>query len=193
MTSSYKLIFENIINDPNVPEAQKIQEKKYKAYIDNHKKNVVETWEELKKNKIIYDYIMTQNQKENIENIESIINKNVQMHDNSKYGEEEWEPYRKHFYSVNEEEKKSSKKEFGKAWEHHKKTNTHHHEHWEEINQNNEMPLTDVVEMCCDWISMSKVLGGTALSWYKSQKNIFLGNKQKEWALFILNEYYKEK
>ena len=193
MTSSYKLIFENIINDPNVPEAQKIQEKKYKAYIDNHKKNVVETWEELKKNKIIYDYIMTQNQKENIENIESIINKNVQMHDNSKYGEEEWEPYRKHFYSVNEEEKKSSKKEFGKAWEHHKKTNTHHHEHWEEINQNNEMPLTDVVEMCCDWISMSKVLGGTALSWYKSQKNIFLGNKQKEWTLFILNEYYKEK
>ena len=193
MTSSYKLIFENIINDPNVPEAQKIQEKKYKAYIDNHKKNVVETWEELKKNKIIYDYIMAQNQKENIENIENIINKNVQMHDNSKYGEEEWEPYRKHFYSVNEEEKKSSKKEFGKAWEHHKKTNSHHHEHWEEINQNNEMPLTDVVEMCCDWISMSKVLGGTALSWYKSQKNIFLGNKQKEWTLFILNEYYKEK
>ena len=193
MASSYKLIFENIINDPNVPETQKIQEKKYKAYIDNHKKNVVETWEELKKNKIIYDYIMTQNQKENIENIESIINKNVQMHDNSKYGEEEWEPYRKYFYSVNEEEKKSSKKEFSKAWEHHKKTNTHHHEHWEEINKNNEMPLTDVVEMCCDWISMSKVLGGTALSWYKSQKNIFLGNKQKEWTLFILNEYYKEK
>ena len=193
MASSYKLIFENIINDPNIPEAQKNQEKKYKAYIDNHKKNVVETWEELKKNKIIYDYIMAQNQKENIENIENIINKNVQMHDNSKYGEEEWEPYRKHFYSVNEEEKKSSKKEFGKAWEHHKKTNSHHHEHWEEINQNNEMPLTDVVEMCCDWISMSKVLGGTALSWYKSQKNIFLGNKQKEWTLFILNEYYKEK
>ena len=190
MASSYKLIFENIINDPNVPETQKIQEKKYKAYIDNHKKNVVETWEELKKNKIIYDYIMAQNQKENIENIESIINKNVQMHDNSKYGEEEWEPYRKHFYSVNEEEKKSSKKEFSKAWEHHKKTNTHHHEHWEEINKNNEMPLTDVVEMCCDWISMSKVLGGTALSWYKSQNNIFLGDKQKEWTLFILNEYY---
>ena len=193
MASSYKLIFENIINDPNIPEAQKNQEKKYKAYIDNHKKNVVETWEELKKNKIIYDYIMTQNQKESIENIESIINKNVQMHDNSKYDEEEWEPHRKHFYSVNEEEKKSSKKEFGKAWEHHKKTNSHHHEHWEEINQNNEMPLTDVVEMCCDWISMSKVLGGTALSWYKSQKNIFLGNKQKEWTLLILNEYYKEK
>ena len=193
MASSYKLIFENIINDPNVSEAQKIQEKKYKAYIDNHKKNVVETWEELKKNKIIYDYIMAQNQKENIENIESIINKNVQMHDNSKYGEEEWEPYRKRFYSVNEEEKKSSKKEFSKAWEHHKKTNTHHHEHWEEINKNNEMPLTDVVEMCCDWISMSKVLGGTALSWYKSQNNIFLGDKQKEWTLFILNEYYKEK
>ena len=193
MASSYKLIFENIINDPNVPETQKIQEKKYKAYIDNHKKNVVETWEELKKDKIIYDYIMAQSQKENIENIESIINKNVQMHDNSKYGEEEWEPYRKRFYSVNEEEKKSSKKEFSKAWEHHKKTNTHHHEHWEEINKNNEMPLTDVVEMCCDWISMSKVLGGTALSWYKSQNNIFLGDKQKEWTLFILNEYYKEK
>ena len=30
MISSYKLIFENIINDPNVSEAQKIQEKKYK-------------------------------------------------------------------------------------------------------------------------------------------------------------------
>ena len=55
------------------------------------------------------------------------------------------------------------------------------------------MPLYDVVEMCCDWISMSKVLGGTAISLYNQQVNIFLGMKQKEWTLFILNEYYKGK
>lgn len=187
-SSSYKLIYENIINDPNVSEAQKVQEKKYKDYIDNHKKNVVETWEELKKKKVIHDYILKESQNENID---KIIDKKVAMHDNSKYGEEEWEPYRKHFYPINKEEKKLSNKEFGNAWAHHKKNNTHHHEHWEEINQNEKMPFTDVIEMCCDWISMSKVLGGTALSWYKSQNNIFLGDKQKEWTLFILNEYYK--
>ena len=188
MESSKKLTYEYIMKDPNISENQKIQEKRYKEYIDNHKKNVIETWEELKKNKIIHDFILKESQNENID---KILDKNVALHDNSKYGEEEWEPYRKRFYPVNEEEKKSSKKEFGKAWAHHKKINTHHHEHWEEINQNEKMPFTDVVEMCCDWISMSKVLGGTALSWYNAQKNIFLGSKQKEWTLFILNEYYK--
>ena len=184
------LTYENIINNPNISELQKIQEKKYKEYIDNHKKNVIETWEELKKNKIIYDYILHQSTSKDI--IE-IIDKNIPNHDNSKYSEEEWEPYRKRFYPVNEEEQKSSKKEFSKAWDHHKKNNSHHHEHWEEINQNDKMPLSDVVEMCCDWISMSKVFGGTALAWYYKQNNIFLGNKQKEWTLFILNEYYKNK
>ena len=184
------LIYEKIINDQNIPETQKMQERKYKQYIDNHKNKVIETWEELKKNKIIYNYILSQSQSQDI--IE-IIDKNVPNHDNSKYGEEEWEPYRKHFYPVNEEEKKASKKEFSKAWEHHKKINSHHHEHWEEINQNDKMPLYDVVEMCCDWISISKVLGGTAISWYNQQVNIFLGMKQKEWTLFILNEYYKGK
>ena len=184
------LTYENIINNPNISELQKIQEKKYKDYIDNHKNNVIETWEELKKNKIIYDYILSQSTSKDI--IE-IIDKNIPNHDNSKYSEEEWEPYRKRFYPVNEEEKRASKKEFSKAWEHHKKNNSHHHEHWEEINQNDKMPLSDVVEMCCDWISMSKVFGGTALTWYNKQNNIFLGNKQKEWTLFILNEYYKNK
>ena len=185
---SNKLVYDNIINDPNIPEAQKIQEKKYKEYIDNHKKNVIETWEEIKNNKIIYNYILKESQNENIDKIMDI---NISAHDISKYEEEEWEPYRKHFYPVSKEEKKSSRNEFFKAWAHHKKHNTHHHEHWEEINQNEKMPFTDVIEMCCDWISMSKVLGGTALSWYNSQKNIFLGKKQKEWTLFILNEYYK--
>ena len=42
------LIYQNIINDPNISSEQKIQEEKYKQYIDNHKKNVIETWSELK-------------------------------------------------------------------------------------------------------------------------------------------------
>ena len=184
------LIYQNIINDPNISSEQKIQEEKYKQYIDNHKKNVIETWSELKLNSKIYNYIISQSESSNI--IE-IIDKNIPLHDNSKYTEEEWEPYRKRFYPINEEEKIISKKEFSKAWKHHKKNNSHHHEHWEEIGLNDKMPLYDVVEMCCDWISMSKVLGGTALNWYHKQNNIFLGNKQKEWTLFILNEYYKTK
>ena len=188
MKQSYKLIYENIISDPQISSDQKTQETSYKEYIDNHKKNVVETWEELKNKKIIYDYILKESQNEDIINI---LDNNVKLHDNSKFEEEEWEPYRRFFYPVNKEEKNSSRKEFHKAWGHHKKVNTHHHEHWEEINQNDKMPFHDVVEMCCDWISMSKVFGGTALAWYYKQKNIFLGKKQKEWTLFILNEYYK--
>lgn len=181
-----KLIYENIINNPHISEEQKLQEKKYKEYIDNHKKNVVETWNEIKRNKIIFDFI----KKEGGENIDKIIDKSVLVHDNSKFSEEEWEPYRKHFFSLNNEEKNDSKYEFNKAWAHHKKNNTHHHEHWEEIGQNDKMPFSDVVEMCCDWISMSKVFGGQANIWYKSQKNIFLGETQKNWAEFILNQYY---
>ena len=97
------LIYEKIINAPNISQEQKIQEEKYKKYIDNHKSKVIETWEELKKNKIIYEYIITQSESKDI--IE-IINKNISNHDNSKYEEEEWEPYRKRFYPINEEEKK---------------------------------------------------------------------------------------
>ena len=37
----------------------------------------------------------------------------------------------------------------------------------------NNIPITYVVEICYDWISISKVLGRTALSWYNEQKNIF--------------------
>ena len=137
------LIYQKIMNDPNISEMQKTKEIEYKQYIDNHKNKVIETWEELKNNKIIYEYILSQSQSEEIV---KIIDKNIPNHDNSKYGEEEWEPYRKRFYPINEEEKISSKKEFTKSWQHHKKNNTHHHEHWEEINQNENMPLSDVVE-----------------------------------------------
>ena len=185
---SYPLTYENIINDPNVSEEQKIQEKNYKAYIDNHKKNVVETWEELKNLKIIHDFILKTS---NDPNIDKKLNERALNHDNSKFSEEEWEPYRKRFFFVNINEKNSGNEEFQKAWSHHKENNSHHNQYWEDTNQVDKMPFIDVVEMCCDWISMSKARGGNALEWYHSQKNLVLGNKQKEWTLFILNEYYK--
>ena len=185
---SYPLTYENIINDPCISEEQKIQEEKYKTYIDNHKKNVVQTWEELKNLEIIHNFILKTSKDPNID---KKLNERALNHDNSKFSEEEWEPYRKRFFFVNIEEKNSAKEEFQKAWCHHKANNFHHNQYWEETNQANIMPFIDVVEMCCDWISMSKANGGNALNWYYSQKNLVLGDKQKEWTLFILKEYYK--
>jgi hypothetical protein len=136
-------------------------------YILEHKENV----------KKVFKYIFAENDlflnKHNIriaieEMRDGVV---INNHDTSKFSEIEFEPYRRHFHSVDEQEKELSKDDFEKAWEHHYKTNPHHFEHWiDENGECKEMDIISVIEMICDWGAMSIKFGGTISGWYEENK-----------------------
>lgn len=180
------LIYLAIVEDPNISKEQKEMERRYKAYVDNHIGNVKKAWEDMMNNTKVMDYI---NSIAEDKYIMGTVDTLIKAHDMSKYSIDEWEPYRKHFYPIDDQEKEDSNMDFEAAWEHHYMNNLHHWEYWARTGKDN-MPLSFVIEECCDWIAMSMKFGGTAYNWYKSQNNIVLGKRQKEWTENILKLYY---
>lgn len=185
-------------------ESQEIYKKneEYKKYILNHKENIRVAWNNIKssekctlvlrKNKTYFDTIYPSHpiydiEKESKREIDELI----LVHDDSKFGKEEFEPYRKNFYPISLEEKKENKSNFFKAWKHHYTNNLHHWNWWSETGNKSYMTFNFVVEMCCDWIAMSMANKGNALQWFYQQTNIDLGVKQKSFVEELLNEYYK--
>lgn len=183
-------VYDLIMADNSISEEQKRKETEYKQYVDEHVNNVNKAWEEMKNKNMIIDFICAESQTSRsilLPTVDALI----LSHDRSKYGADEWEPYRIHFYSVNNIEKQSSEAEFERAWEHHYTCNMHHPEHWKD--NLDKMPMIYIVEMCCDWIAMSMKFGGNAYEWY--HKNGLVEFKfsetQKEWLEFILKNFYK--
>jgi len=82
------------------------------------------------------------------------------VHDNSKFGPEEFELYDKTFpelqkYAYGSEELRTVYKSMKPAIQHHITSNRHHPEYFGE-NGINGMNLIDVLEMVCDWLAASK-------------------------------------
>ena len=150
---------------------KKINEIKYKEYIDEHRNNVQKAWDMVKNNnnclKVICKFITSSSINRTIEFIDELIEK----HDLSKYKEEEFEPYRKNFFPVSEEEKESNKEAFEEAWKHHYHKNLHHWDWWHETGNKENMPFTYIVEMVCDWIAMGFKFNNTAIEWYENNKD----------------------
>lgn len=182
-------VYELIKDDPEVSQEQKEKELEYKKYVDRHIKCVKAAWDTMKNNHTIIDFCCSEGQTS-----QSIIIPTMDLlimsHDSSKYGIDEWEAYRQYYFPINEMEKQSAKAEYERALIHHYANNMHHPEYW--INRMDSMTITSVIEMCCDWIGVSMVKGGSALDFYnKSFKKQKLGVTQREWVEFILTEYYK--
>jgi hypothetical protein len=74
----------------------------------------------------------------------------IEEHDESKFSEEEFEPYAKKWFG---DKKKTP--EYEAAWEHHWQNNEHHPEYW----LGEDMPLIYILEMLCDWGSFSIASG----------------------------------
>lgn len=182
------LVYLAIISNPNLTKDQKAREKEYKEYVDEHVSNVKTAWELMKSSTDTMNYINSID-----DSVFIIVDNLISAHDMSKYGIDEWEPYRKNFYPIDEDEKEENISDFEKAWEHHYMNNLHHWDYWARTNSIDRMPFEFVIEMCCDWIAMSIKFGGTAYSWYKKQKDIVLGKKQKEWVENILKKFYNIK
>ena len=168
-----------------------LKKAEYLKYIFNHVKNVRKGYDILFGSK---KYIKFPTGVSNIEWRDSVnaLNNIVNKHDESKYTEAEFEPYRRHFYPTelekqqDEEMQRQAEKEFEEAWEHHYKTNDHHPEYWKYINEDGSridegakphevgapMTLMAVMHMFCDWFAMDTFQGlSDHAEWYKSDKS----------------------
>lgn len=142
-------------------------QKEYKIYIEEHKERVTKFADWLK-----------ENLPELFENIDiELFNEMIQDHDDSKFSEEEFEPYAQHFYGT-----KDNDFEFKEAWKHHWMNNEHHPEFW----LGEDMPYIYILEMLCDWGSFSIDKGDL------KELSDFYFNKAKDDEDKMLSEATKE-
>lgn len=139
----------------------------YDGYIQEHRENLLRAYDWFQEN--LSDVLRgTIDLRDDIEN----------LHDESKFSDEEYDPYDAYFYGGD----KSSKvqKEFQYAWLHHIHQNPHHWQHWVLMNDDPqegvvalEMPYTRIVEMICDWWSFSWKSGDLReiFKWYDEHES----------------------
>lgn len=108
----------------------------------------------------------------------------VDKHDLSKYNDLEFYPYRRHFYPTIEENSEDEDRQqiaeirYEEAWKHHYEHNMHHIEYWYDWSNSTprDMPLENIIEMICDWISMSYYFNEPIDKWWK---NVYESEKER--------------
>ena len=112
---------------------------KYEKYIVDHKANVLHAYEEFFEKKTWTDKLPEEISVEDWNEALDGLKEEVINHDNSKYSDEEFEPYRRHFDKTTQEElydkehpehEELVEQEFERAWQHHYLINPHHPEFW---------------------------------------------------------------
>ena len=132
----------------------------------------------------------------------------VKHHDESKYTEIEFEPYRMHWNPTDEEKLRGKEYwdevdiRYQEAWVHHYTMNDHHPKHWYDFENNvaGDMSLGAIIHMICDWESFNLDSPSTLLKWYQKwsvEEHKFMSPKTitiTEYILYnILHpEEYKE-
>ena len=137
-------------------EIRTAKEKEYDSYIKEHINNV-------KKSFNYRVYALKHALQLTDDEIKELKDK-VLHHDDSKYSEEEFEPYRQWFHTESGEEK--NKEMFDKAWKHHYENNDHHPEYW----KGKDMTKVAIAELICDWEAMSRKFGGNPLEYFEKEK-----------------------
>ena len=137
----------NIINEGGAD-----YQKEYKDYIIAHKERVADFADWLE-----------ENCPEVFEGVDlDAFHEVIEEHDESKFSEEEFEPYAKkwHLDGV-------KTREYELTWEHHYMNNEHHPEYWD----GEDMPYIYILEMICDWGSFSVESGDykELINYYYSQ------------------------
>jgi hypothetical protein len=159
------------------------KESEYKTYIRNHVSNVQKVSAKYN-NEICSRFPISDEIKEDIE-------LNVELHDLSKYGANEFAQYRQKFYPIKDETPNDVI--FQTACDHHYKVNRHHPEHYLiDKKSAKEMPMQFIVEMVYDWEAMGLKFGGNATEWYEKQSNKLIlhpnTRRDLEKVLSILDE-----
>ena len=123
-----------------ITEGGKDYQKEYLEYINNHKKRVEE----------FAGWLLSNCHEVFKEVDEDVFWDLIKEHDESKFSEEEFEPYAQKWHG---DGKKTL--EYKQAWEHHWQNNEHHPEYW----LGEDMPYIYILEMICDWGSFSIAKG----------------------------------
>lgn len=93
----------------------------------------------------------------------------VELHDASKYWSDERVGYILMSFKYQDEDKHSKlfdaddKKIMEDAWVHHYTNNTHHPEHYKDVN---DMPIDQLAHMCADWAAVSEEVNDNIMNWY---------------------------
>ena len=130
----------------NITEGGADYQKEYKNYIEEHKERVKKFSIWLKRN------LPELFEQPGLDDFDEVI----QEHDDSKYTEEEFEPYAQKFYKQDEYGKPLEYiPGWDEAWKHHWMNNPHHPEYW----LGEDMPYIYILEMLCDWGSFGIAKG----------------------------------
>lgn len=143
----------------------------YLDYLERHITFVKEAWELVQVACIDMEFMGDKT-------LHGWIEKEIYMHDISKFSDDEFGPYRRRFYPANEVEKILPHNMVDMAISHHIRINDHHIENWTKARYTFEKEwMVHCVHMLVDWIAMD--LG--------SEKNIdareFFQRMQKEHQL----------
>jgi|GEM_PF-1965124 len=140
--------------------------KAYSDYIHTHIMNVKKVWCEVEE--VLHDFGI---------GVDSVrMREIVRVHDESKFTEDEFEPYRQKFYPSDEDfeiERIVDDKLFIAAMSHYN-SNKHHWQYWTSYRDGNsistKMDKLYVMEMLCDWGAISLVEEDTVKIFYNSQR-----------------------
>lgn len=170
----------------NIKKNKKIKKntKLYKQYIEEHKENVMKAFDEMSNNHVIFQI-----------GGDDLMNKlynRVIHHDESKYSVEEFEPYRKNFFPISQQEKEENQSAFEKAWQHHWQNNSHHWQYRQyknTFNKNNDEEVLDVLENVLDWMAMGYKFHDRPYQYYENNKNhILLNEEERKFLEYVIYE-----
>jgi hypothetical protein len=156
--------------------------REYIDYLNNHYDNVQKAWKLIKERCIDFDVLQNQIALKTLDRL-------IEDHDKSKLSHEEFVPYRKQFFPVNEGEKENSG--FDEAWEHHRLHNDHHWEHWCSKDFSAKPSIHSkicLLHNISDWVGMSMKFGDTAQSFYEKNKEKI---HMPEWAIKYMYKVFK--
>lgn len=162
--------------------------KEYLDYLDEHIGAVIKSWEDVLRPAL--DNLSEDEKSELGINGQFLdrLGLQVYMHDQSKYGEEEFTAYCNHWYppdgsDIDHESTSSHKSDdndYAYAWNHHQHSNGHHSQHWLCVEDDGtiyalDMPLNYICEMLCDWHSFSRnPEEQTAYDWWMGNRDKFI-------------------
>ena len=127
----------------NITEGGADYQKEYRQYIVDHKERVKQFADWLKENlPELFDGSFLPIDLDAFDEV-------ISEHDDSKYSEEEFEPYAQKWYNNNRTP------EYDEACKHHVMNNEHHPNYW----LGKDMPYIYILEMLCDWGSFGIAKG----------------------------------
>ena len=152
------------------------KEKDYMDYLDKHISGVKEIYKRffvpmLNANIICDDAIFSL---QDLKNAIIEAKEAVEHHDESKYGELEFNAYRAHWNPTDEEKTRDQNyqnevdEKYQAAWVAHYTLNDHHPKHWYDFENNvaRDMSLGSIIHMLCDWMSFYLDSPSRVLEWW---------------------------